>query len=168
MAYPYPYTAKDLTSDYMPPHRPEHKGKDFSKGKGTKIAPAKAGKVVAVNTGAVEGDHKAGGGYGNFVIIQHENGIQTLYAHLSKVNVKVGQYVTRDIIIGEEGNTGYSFGSHLHFEVRKNGVPINPAELLAESVDVSLSDFLVNKKMLIVVMLVVFFVWYDPFKFWRK
>lgn len=169
MAYPYPYTAINVTSGYKPAHRQDHVGIDFSKGKGTKIRPAKSGKVIATYTGAVEGDQRAGGGFGNYVIIQHKNGIQTLYAHLSEVYVKVGQYVTRKTTIGAEGNTGYSFGSHLHFEVRKNGVPINPAEFLESEEKVGFSEFLADKKMLIVVVLVTLFVWFDPFRlFWKK
>ncbi len=66
------------------------------------------------------------GGYGYLVQIQHANGLQTYYAHCSSLNVVTGQKVTRGQVLGRIGNTGYSFGYHLHFEVRKNGKRVNP------------------------------------------
>ena len=69
--------------------------------------------------------------YGNVVIIRHSNGLETYYAHLSKINVESGQLVEPGQFIGLGGNTGHSFGSHLHFEVRYKGCPINPNELIA-------------------------------------
>ncbi len=66
------------------------------------------------------------GGYGYLVQIQHANGLQTYYAHCSSLNVVTGQKVTRGQVLGRIGNTGYSFGYHLHFEVRKNGRRVNP------------------------------------------
>ena len=65
-------------------------------------------------------------GYGNVVKIRHSNGLVTVYAHLQTVKVVTGQYVSRGQTIGLIGNTGYSFGPHLHFEVIKNGVKVNP------------------------------------------
>lgn len=58
------------------------------------------------------------GGYGNYIVISHPNGTQTLYAHLSSVAVQQGAYVTQGQVIGLSGNTGKSTGAHLHFEVR--------------------------------------------------
>ncbi len=66
------------------------------------------------------------GGYGNVVKIRHSNGLITVYAHLQSVKVVAGQYVSRGQTIGLIGNTGYSFGPHLHFEVIKNGIKVNP------------------------------------------
>lgn len=64
--------------------------------------------------------------YGNLVVVRHANGIETYYAHLSKLNVKVGQDVTAGDVIGLGGNTGHSHGSHLHFETRFRGQPFDP------------------------------------------
>ena len=64
--------------------------------------------------------------YGNVVIINHGNNIQTFYAHLDQVNVEVGQDVMGGGIIGKMGNTGLSTGTHLHFEIRVNGEHVDP------------------------------------------
>lgn len=69
--------------------------------------------------------------YGNYVIIRHLNGLETLYAHLSELKVSAGQYVQAGYTIGLGGNTGKSRGSHLHFEVRFQGQQINPRELIS-------------------------------------
>lgn len=69
-------------------------------------------------------------GYGNLVVIDHGNGYETLYAHLSQVYVYCGQGVYQGAVIGAAGNTGRSYGSHLHFEVRLNGGFVNPWSVL--------------------------------------
>jgi len=69
-------------------------------------------------------------GYGRCIVIDHGNGIQTLYAHLQTYYVKVGQSVARGQPIGSRGNTGNSTGPHLHFEVLQNGVARNPMAFL--------------------------------------
>lgn len=68
--------------------------------------------------------------YGNVVVVRHSNGLETYYAHLSKLLVKPGQDVTAGQTVGLGGNTGHSFGSHLHFEVRYKGQPINPNSII--------------------------------------
>lgn len=65
-------------------------------------------------------------GYGNYVLIQHNNGLETLYGHLQKRHVRRGQKVLAGTVIGRGGNTGFSTGPHLHFEVRYQGYTINP------------------------------------------
>ena len=68
--------------------------------------------------------------YGRVVVIRHQNGLETLYAHLSKFKVKVGDYVQAGDVIALGGNTGRSTGPHLHFEVRYLGEPINPNDII--------------------------------------
>ncbi|MGG7179231.1 peptidoglycan DD-metalloendopeptidase family protein [Clostridium paraputrificum] len=65
-------------------------------------------------------------GYGNKILIEHEGNIETIYAHLSKFNIRIGDEVKKGELIGEVGNTGRSTGPHLHFEVRVNGAPVDP------------------------------------------
>ncbi len=89
-----------------------HNGIDFAAPYGTPIIAAASGKVVVSKTGGW------GGGYGNYVVVQHQNGTQTLYAHMSEVLVKVGDQVQQSQEIGKMGSTGQSTGVHLHFEVR--------------------------------------------------
>jgi murein DD-endopeptidase MepM/ murein hydrolase activator NlpD len=66
------------------------------------------------------------GGYGNAIVIQHGNGFETVYGHASQLLVKAGQQVKAGDIIGRVGNTGHSFGSHLHLEIHVNGVATDP------------------------------------------
>jgi len=70
------------------------------------------------------------GGYGQTVIIDHENGFKTIYAHLSKFNVNAGDYVTKGQLIALCGSTGLSTGPHLHYEIRYKNKPINPMYFL--------------------------------------
>ena len=100
-----------------------HKAIDISNGAGGAILAADAG-VVAV-AGWVDGY-----GYGNRVMIDHGNGFVTLYAHLSVVQVRVGQRVGRGDVIGQMGSTGRSTGTHLHFEIRQGGALQNPFNFL--------------------------------------
>ena len=85
------------------------------------------GTVVQINTKGW------GGGYGLFIQIDHGNGLETLYAHCSAVYVEKGQKVSRGQLLGLIGNTGNSFGPHLHFEVRKNGRRVNPLNYVKPS-----------------------------------
>jgi murein DD-endopeptidase MepM/ murein hydrolase activator NlpD len=71
------------------------------------------------------------GGYGNCVRIAHANSYETLYGHLSHINVRVGEEVTAGQVIGKVGSTGRSTGTHLHYEVRKNGKAVNPISFLS-------------------------------------
>lgn len=91
--------------------------------------------VVAGAGGTVIEAGYSSGGYGNYAIIDHGNGIQTVYGHMldNSLRVRTGQYIGKGEIIGQVGNTGYSFGAHLHFEVRINGIRVNPAPYLGLS-----------------------------------
>lgn len=88
-------------------------GVDIGAPKGTSIYAAAAGTVIVAN-----GNGAWNGGYGSYVVIQHSNGTQTLYAHMSKVLVSPGSQVDQGDVIGRIGSTGESTGPHLHFEVR--------------------------------------------------
>lgn len=94
-----------------------HTGIDLAAPTGTPVYAAKEGRVIFA------GSH---GGYGLMVRIRHQNGFATYYAHLSKIHVKTGDWVVENQRIGDVGNTGRSTGSHLHFEIRKYGKPVNP------------------------------------------
>ena len=110
-----------------------HNGIDLAAPKGTPIYAAADGVVVGVVKGITrEQNASDGGGYGNYVIIQHKDGtFSTLYAHCSKVDVSKGQEVKQGQKIGEVGNTGNSSGNHLHFEVRQNGTAVNPRNYIS-------------------------------------
>ncbi len=103
-----------------------HRGIDISG------ANASGSLVVAGASGTVTEAGWSTGGYGNYVVIDHGNGVETLYAHMldNSLMVNEGDKVTKGQAIGRVGNTGYSFGAHLHFEVRINGNRINPAPYL--------------------------------------
>ncbi|MDR1728390.1 MAG: peptidoglycan DD-metalloendopeptidase family protein [Acidobacteriota bacterium] len=94
-----------------------HKGVDIAAPAGTPVVAALPGKVVAAGNE---------GGYGNTVMVEHEDGLRTRYAHLSSINVKVGDRVTSEDTLGTVGSTGRSTGAHLHFEVLRHGKPVNP------------------------------------------
>lgn len=98
--------------------RKMHQGMDFSAPVGT--------EVFATGDAVVKEIKQTKGGYGNLIVLDHGFGIETYYAHLSKFKVKKNQQVSRGEVIGLVGNTGKSTGPHLHYEVRRNGVPVNP------------------------------------------
>ncbi|MCZ3386118.1 MAG: peptidoglycan DD-metalloendopeptidase family protein [Actinomycetia bacterium] len=100
-------------------YRSCHTGIDISASSGTEIIAARAGTVIRV-----EADN--GGPYGNNTLIDHGNGLATFYAHQSGFAVAQGDRVAKGEVIGYVGSTGYSTGSHLHFEVHINGVPHDP------------------------------------------
>ena len=103
-----------------------HKGVDICNvGFTSSVFAVKSGKVLLTNTSGY------GGGYGNYVVIDHGGGVTTLYAHMSVVKVSEGQMVSQGTVLGITGSTGASTGPHLHYEVRINGVYQNPLNYLA-------------------------------------
>ena len=103
-----------------------HPGVDIRAPRKTPVFPAAAGAVTEVEIGRF--------GYGHKVVISHANQIETLYAHLDDVDVKVGDQVTKDTVIGQVGMTGWTTGPHLHFEARTKDGLINPKQILPESI----------------------------------
>ncbi len=104
-----------------------HAGTDFAAPHGTPIYSTADGTVI--HAGWMSG-------YGRLVKIKHEFGIETRYAHMSKIRVKVGQKVSRGDRVGDMGNTGRSTGTHLHYEVRVGGEPVNPMTYIKAANDV--------------------------------
>lgn len=102
-------------------YRRFHAGLDFAASYGSTIRAADSGRVIFAGWY---------GGYGRAAIIDHGNGMTTLYGHTSELYVTEGQAVERGQAIGAVGSTGFSTGPHLHFEVRRNGTPVDPANYL--------------------------------------
>lgn len=102
-------------------HLFEHSGIDIPVRSGTPITSPAPGYIAWTRKGT---------SYGNYIMVIHPGGLATLYAHLSSFNVKPDQFVRRGDVIGYSGNTGLSTGPHLHFEVRKEGIPTNPLDYL--------------------------------------
>lgn len=98
--------------------------------KGIDIARPANRNILAADNGVVEFAGYDNGGYGNKIIINHNNGMKTVYAHLSSISVSVGQTVEKGKVIGIMGSTGNSTGIHLHFELYKNGALQNPLDYL--------------------------------------
>jgi LysM repeat protein len=116
----FPFDGR-LTSPYGWRDSAFHRGIDIDLEKGDTVS--------AAFTGMVRFAGKQGG-YGNVVIIRHYNGLETVYAHLSRIKCRAGDIVNAGQLIGLGGSTGHSTGSHLHFETRFRGVAINPAYII--------------------------------------
>jgi len=114
-------TVGELTSGFGGRWGRQHSGIDLANDVGTQIRAARTGHVVYAGWSS---------GYGYTVMIEHDQGYTTLYGHLSEAIVGNRQYVKGGQVIAYMGNTGNSTGPHLHFEVQKNGVPINPYNVL--------------------------------------
>jgi murein DD-endopeptidase MepM/ murein hydrolase activator NlpD len=103
-------------------YRLYHPGVDYDVLTGNPVYPFMNGFVEAISYSRYA--------YGNAVLVNHEEGLTSLYAHLSKIEVTHGQPLTLETKIGEVGATGYASGDHLHFEIRNQGYPINPKTVL--------------------------------------
>ncbi len=119
--------AGPVTSMFGPRWGRNHNGVDLGGGVGTTVIAAASGTVVHVTTGChPTSSWGCGGGFGNYVTVAHADGMATIYAHLSSVSVGTGQQLAAGTTIGGVGNSGNSYGPHLHLEVREAGIPREP------------------------------------------
>jgi len=126
LTWPINPNARGISAYFHDPSYPfrnlfEHPGIDLPAPVGTSVRSAAAGYVAWTRRGAQ---------YGNYVMVIHSDGIATLYAHLSRIDVVADQFIPRGGQIGLVGVTGLTTGPHLHFEVRKEGIPTNPMSYL--------------------------------------
>ncbi len=119
--YVHPFMGS-VTSGFGPRRKRFHYGTDIDLETGDAVGAAFDGKVRIA---------KKSKSYGNVIVIRHSNGLETYYGHLSKIKVNIGEEVFAGQIIGLGGNTGRSRGSHLHFEIRYLGQPINPTDIIS-------------------------------------
>ena len=119
-SYHYPYIGR-ITSRYGPRRGRAHQGIDIALKVGDPIYATFDGKVRFA---------KAAGNYGNLIVIRHNNGLETYYAHLSQIDVESGDWVVAGQQIGLGGSTGRSTGPHLHFEVRYKGQSFDPERIV--------------------------------------
>lgn len=121
----FPVSGPRLSSDFGKRVHPRykavrhHNGIDLAAPSGAPIRAMAGGMIVFADKYA---------GYGNLVVVRHENGLTTHYGHCEKISVKTGQKVLPGAVLGTVGTTGVSTGPHLHLEVRFNGVPQDPLE----------------------------------------
>lgn len=106
-----------------------HKGVDMAAPRGTSVYAAAEGRVIRTGYDA--------SGYGNFVEVRHPNGMTSLYGHLSRIDVASGMQLTGGQRLGLVGSTGYSTGPHLHFEVKRGGVQVNPTRIMGHTFQVA-------------------------------
>lgn len=126
LSWPIDPTLRGISVYFHDPTYPfrhlfEHSGLDLPAPTGTLVRAAAPGYVAWARTGRL---------YGNYIMIIHANGLATLYAHLSRMDVTADQFVSRGDVIGAVGSTGLSTGPHVHFEARLNGIPTDPLDYL--------------------------------------
>lgn len=136
--WPLPgYTENSITSGVGPRWGSSHKGIDIAASKGSPVVATRRGTVTIAkiacnhNWGKPVGSDNCGGGYGNHIYIDHGDGYESRYAHLTSISVKVGQLVEAGQVIGTVGSTGNSTGYHLHFEIRLNGSYKDPEKYVS-------------------------------------
>jgi murein DD-endopeptidase MepM/ murein hydrolase activator NlpD len=109
-----------------------HNGIDIGAPFGAKIVAVADGKVILTNMisgyDSTRGNNYGGGGYGNYLTIDHGGGISSLYAHCKLLMIKNGESVKAGQVVAQIGSTGLSTGPHLHFEIRENGTPVDPLQ----------------------------------------
>lgn len=132
LIWPVPAPGSYISSGYYPEENPRpftgrpHKAIDITApGAGHELGPFTK-KIIAAASGKVVYIGNDPDGYGKYIRIDHGDGLLTVYAHLFRIDVSLGKYVNQGQCVGIMGNTGYSFGAHLHFEVRVNGKKQNP------------------------------------------
>ena len=119
--YDHPFEG-EVTSNFGPRNGRFHYGIDIKLNTGDTVVAAFEGTVRIAQESST---------YGNVIVLRHNNGLETFYAHLDKMLVEVGDHLNAGEVLGLGGNTGRSSGSHLHFEVRFMGAPINPNEIIS-------------------------------------
>ncbi len=129
---PLPESKARITSTFGPRNHPVlnrkrmHNGIDFGSGMNANVYSAADGRVKLA---------QYSNSFGNWIIVEHENGYTSVYAHLNSFKAKKGDVVKKGDLIGLTGSTGRSTGPHLHYEVRLNGTPVNPEGYLTEVLD---------------------------------
>ncbi|MCC5949939.1 MAG: peptidoglycan DD-metalloendopeptidase family protein [Nitriliruptoraceae bacterium] len=120
-----------VTSPFGPRWGRNHNGVDLRGSVGTTVVASRPGTVVhVVSSCHPTNSFGCGGGFGNYVLVSHRGGMATIYAHLSSVSVGVGSQVASGQTVGAVGNSGSSYGAHLHFEVREGGAARNPCSYI--------------------------------------
>ncbi len=104
----------------------EHPGVDIAMPRGTEVIATASGTIIEAKTSSVQA------GYGNYVDIDHGHGFITRYAHLDEVTVRANQKIKKGTLIGTVGNSGGSIAPHLHYEIIKDGQPVNPVHYMIE------------------------------------
>lgn len=126
-AYRWPLEAGIISSEYGERWGKMHKGLDIAAHSGEPVYAVAAGEVIYAGDGL--------SGYGNVVILKHDDKVTSLYAHNSTLKVKQGEQVKQGDLIALLGSTGHSTGPHVHFEFRQNDLAVNPHTLLPKSTD---------------------------------
>lgn len=121
----WPVENIQISQNYRPRRNRKHQGVDLRGARGTKILAAHRGRVIYTGNGFR--------GYGKMVMIEHGSKWASLYAHLNRIDVRQGDYVEMGEVIGRMGRTGRATGVHLHFELLKNKLPIDPLHYLPDA-----------------------------------
>ena len=120
--WPVPYDVARISSEFgVPRGHSRHKGIDLTAPKGTKVRVTADGRVTFAGRS---------GDFGRLVVVEHEDGYETRYAHLKRIEVKKGKKLKRGAVVGTVGESGNATGPHLHYEVRLQGTPVNPRSYL--------------------------------------
>ncbi len=130
--WPVPYSNSYVTSPYGYRRDPISGAYKFHAGIDISMPSAMGKKLVAVKSGTVIRTVRSNSGYGNYVMVDHGGGYVSLYAHCKSLAVSNGQRVAQGQVIAYIGTSGYSTGPHVHFEIRKNGEKVNPANYVSK------------------------------------